>query len=152
MIRAVMQSRTVVARDGRPTVRALIVPGVPGKRGQVGPEGGTTLTRTATRALSGHRAITSRGDYPSLAAQNDGELILGVSIGAAALGAPVIIRTAGEMQESSWAWITGRPVFAGASGVLTQTRPVGAWLRQVGVATAPDKMLIDLRPLYRTLT
>lgn len=125
-----------------------IIVGARGLPGPVGPGGSPTVTATAARALSGHRALiltASGADYPDLATAGDGERIVGLSTGAAALGGTVTLQLGGEMVESSWSWTPG-PVFAGDDGVLTQSPPSGAWLRQVAVAFAPTRMVIDLRP------
>lgn len=131
-------------RPDAPLPSVVTVIGPPGRPGA---DGGTTLDATAARALSGHRVLILKplADYPDLTAPGGGELIAGISTGAAAPGAPVEIQRAGEMIEATWSWTPG-PVFAGALGVLTQTPPIGAWLRQVAVAVAPTRILIDLRP------
>lgn len=115
--------------------------------------GGSALISTAIGALSGHRvvkAVPGGVGYPSLAASADGDLILGITTAAAGDGMPIAVQTGDAISEPSWNWALG-PVFAGDKGVLTQARPAGAWLRRVGTAVAPTRLLIDLRPTIQTL-
>jgi len=112
----------------------------------------TALSLSAIGPISGHRAIVSTGNgarYPSTSVSADGDLIVGISTNAADDGDEVIVRTNGEIVEPSWNWTPG-PIFAGNNGVLTQTPPSGAWIRQVGVAVAPTKVVVDLRPTFLT--
>jgi hypothetical protein len=119
-----------------------------GPPGPPGPAGGASVTKTAAEAVSGHRAVKAVGDqvaYASADVAGDAELVLGVTVGAAIAGAPATVQTVGEMVEGSWAWTVG-PVFLGLNGLLTQTPPAAAFVRQIGVAVASDRLLIDLRP------
>lgn len=54
---------------------------------------------------------------------------------------------AGEVENSAWSFVVGAPVFVGADGVLTQTFD-GAWayLRAIGEAISPTRVLLDWRP------
>lgn len=106
----------------------------------------------ASGAISGHRAIISNGTnarYPDISVSTDGDLILGVSTNSASSGQTVSVRTSGEITEPSWNWNPG-PVFAGDQGVLSQSVPSGAWIRQIGIAVAPTKLIVDLRPTFLT--
>lgn len=112
----------------------------------------TALSLSATGPISGHRAIVSTGSaarYPDASVSADGDLIVGISTNAAVDGDEVTVRTTGEIIEPSWNWTPG-PIFAGNNGVLTQTPPAGAWIRQVGVAVAPTRIVVDLRPTFLT--
>lgn len=136
----VRSSKTRIISDGR------------GMPGPPGPAGGETFQVNAVRALSGHRALilTEDGaDYPAGDEPLDAEAIVGVSVTAAAPHAPITIRRIGVIEEGSWSWSEG-PVFASDLGVLTQSpSPSAAWLRQVGTAVAPTRMIVDLRPVIR---
>lgn len=135
---------TRVAGGGGKT--ALLASGPPGP---AGPAGGAELTRAAAQALGGHRVVRALGDgsvnYASADEIAHAELILGVTMEAAAMGASVRVRSAGEISEGSWAWALG-PVFCGLNGVLTQTPPASGFLRQIGFADAADRIIIDLKP------
>lgn len=134
-----------VVASPRPIV-AVVTSGPPGPRGL---PGAVTLTRIAAQALGGHRVVrlvdNDRVDYASSDQTAHAEFILGLTAGAAAADAEIEVQTLGEIVESSWAWTPG-PVFCGLNGVLTQTPPSSGFIRQIGVADAPDRIVIDLRP------
>lgn len=145
----VLLSRTV---QTAPAAGIDVVLAAGGPMGPPGPAGGSTIVKAAAQALGGHRVVKTapdaKVDYPDHGAPDDGGLILGVTAGAAGPGAAVVVHMSGEIDEGSWSWFLG-PVFCGADGALTQTPPAGAaWLRQVGIATAPTRLLVDLQPAY----
>jgi hypothetical protein len=111
------------------------------------------VSAPAAQNLSGHRAVLLTSgetlDYPSLSSASDGQQILGLSTQAANIGGNCVVQVAGLIIEPSWTWTRG-PVFAGDLGVLTQTPPVGAWVRQVGVAIAATKIVIEIKPVILT--
>lgn len=112
-----------------------------------------SVTAVAAVALSGHRTVLLDTDgklaYPSLSAADDGGQIIGITVGATAQGSTAVIRTEGLVTEPSWSWSRG-PVFAGDNGVLTQMPPDGAWVRQIGVASSPTSIFINLQPVILT--
>lgn len=120
-----------------------------GQRGPPGAPGGAELTRKAAQALGGQRVVyalaNNEVDYASSDQVAQAALILGVTMGAASSGANVIVRAGGEMQDAAWSWTLGA-VFCGLNGVLTQTPPAAGFIRQIGIADAPDRIVIDLRP------
>ena len=65
--------------------------------------------------------------------------IFGITVTAANLGASSKVREYGEMEDSSWAWTLGTPIFCGASGVLTQTPP--AAFRRIVAEPLTDKKI-----------
>ena len=114
-------------------------------------EDALTLFRVPTIVLSGQRVVKSVGDtdaaYPDIFNTSDAQLVLGVTIAASMANARSAIETEGELVEPSWTWTPG-PVFCGADGQLTQSpRLDAAWLRQIGVALAPDRILVQLGPV-----
>lgn len=103
-------------------------------------------TITAGEALGGHRAVTAAGLHATDATL---DLVIGITSGAAAQGDLAPYVEAGAMDEGSWSWTPGGPVFVGASGVLTQTEPVGA-LKRIGTAVTATRLAVDLQPtIYR---
>ena len=146
-ISATIVQQTIVATFSAPR-------GAPGPAGPPGPSGGETISKTALQDISGHRAVKVAAggvEYPSIDNAGDGDLLLGITTGAASVGADATVQVAGEMTEPSWSWSLG-PVFSADAGVLTQTPPAGAWLRQVGIATGPTTLFVDMRPPILTLT
>lgn len=107
-------------------------------------------TAPASQALSGHRVVilTAAGlAYPDLANVEHADAIAGVTVSAASQGAATIYQNDGAMSDPSWAWSIG-PLFCGPSGVLVQSPPAGAWLRQIGEALSPTSIIIHLFPSY----
>lgn len=107
-------------------------------------------TRLSEGALSAHRVMRVIGDtdcaYADPANLADAEFVEGVSANAvSAAGQTVTIVTGGEMVEPSWTWTPG-PVFCGTGGALTQSIPAATWVRQIGVATAADRIIVRLHP------
>lgn len=117
--------------------------GLPGRDGA---DGGL-IVGIAGQALSGQRAV--RHDATGLVVHGDprsavGAQIIGVSVGAALMGAPVSVLSSGEMTEPSWTWSAG-PIFLGANGMLTQSAPATGILVVVGYAAGPIKMVVAPR-------
>lgn len=128
--------------------RGLVIVDHRGAPGPAGPAGIATFPAIAASATSGHRAVKAVATgvaYPSLAERADGDLIVGVTANAADAGEKLLVQSGGLMIEPGWSWAIG-PVFAGDVGVLVQSPPPGAWLRQIGVAVAPDRIVVNLRP------
>lgn len=147
MVSVVEVDTSVTVEVVETTVR---VEGVPGPRGPMGPAGPSAggLVLTAAGAIGGHRLVVALGDglvgYAD--AGNPAHLgqVLGMSSAAAADGAPVTIVQVGEIVEPSWAWSAG-PVYLGANGVPTQTPATSGFLQEIGVATAPTRLMVDLK-------
>jgi hypothetical protein len=121
--------------------------GIQGIQGIQGPAGVSGIDMiTTAEAVGGHRAITAAGLH---ATPETLDLVIGVTTGAAASGAQVPYIAAGNIDESSWSWVSNSPVFVGMNGVLTQTEPVGA-LKRIGTAVTATRLAVDLQPtIYR---
>lgn len=123
------------------------VSGVPGPMGPPGPSAGG-LSLTASGAIGGHRLLVALGGglagYADSGTPAHVGKVVGMSTAAAADGAPVSLIQVGEIIEPSWAWSPG-PVYLGANGVPTQTQPISGFLQEIGVATAPTRLLVDLK-------
>jgi hypothetical protein len=124
---------------------ALTIELATGFRGAIGPQGpsGTTTTVIAAEALGGHRAVTVQGLHCSPSTADE---LAGVTTGATALGDVATYISAGLMEESSWNWTPGQPVFLGAAGVLTQTPLTSGPVRRIAWAVAPTKINVDFLP------
>ena len=125
--------------------------GVAGPQGPPGAAGGAAAEYTASAALSGHAviAINSAGQafYASSDQLSHALRVAGVSIGAAVLGDPISVVSAGLIVHGGWSWTPGSPVFVGLNGALTQSLPVGAvFSRVIGQAVSATGLLVDLQP------
>jgi hypothetical protein len=118
------------------------------------PTTGEFVTMTARVSLSGQRAVKvvadGLADYPSIDALADALAIVGVTTTAIGLDADGLVQTSGQMDEPSWSWSIGAPVFVDDAGVLTQTVPTGKWLLSIGVALLPTRIDICKSPVIST--
>lgn len=148
-----VQDRILVAVQD--TVQQVVHAGQAGPRGPqgaVGASGNTSFTKTAAQALGGHRVVrlisAAAVDYADNATLAHGDDVLGVTTGAASLGADVTVVRTGEITEPSWNWTALEPLFLGRNGLLTQTAPSLAagdvFSLQVGVALSATTALIDI--------
>lgn len=123
--------------------------GPPGAQGPQGPSGDAEVYIAAS-AISGHLAVTldAAGQVipvdPSTAAH--GNTVVGVTVGAAAGGAPVELATSGLVTHAGWSFVVGEPVFAGTAGQITQTPPVGVWQKAIGIARSPTSFVLHMQP------
>jgi hypothetical protein len=116
-----------------------------GLRGEPGTPAQETIT--AGEALGGHRVITAEGLHTT---EETIDLAIGITAGAASIGTPADYIHNGVMDEPTWTWTPGGPIFVGNVGVLTQTEPIGT-LRQIGTAVSATKIAVNLRPtIYRS--
>jgi hypothetical protein len=110
-----------------------------------------SIDRPAAIALSGQRCVRV---VSSLASYCDGAnaahigQAAGVSQHAASEGEDVSIVTHGPLSESGWNWTPG-PVYCGSNGALTQTVNGLAFVQQVAVAEAADKLFVTIHPAIK---
>ena len=105
-----------------------------------------------TAPLSGHRVVRISGGgelaYASSADAADATNVIGISQNAAAAGGNVNVQTFGPMDEPSWSWTQGLPVFCGIDGVLTQIVPESGssvFSLVVGTALLPTRIYVDIK-------
>lgn len=130
--------------------------GETGPAGPGGPGAGAvqSVIANAGAALGGHRMVgaNSAGDYTYVGPNVllDALRAVGMTTGAAALGAPVTVQTRGPITEPTWAWTPDQPIYLAANGLLTQTAPLAAsgaiFQMVVGVALTPTSMYVQLSP------
>jgi hypothetical protein len=103
------------------------------------------ISRDAATSLNALRAVyvNEAGKF-SLADPNvpQAAFACGVTIGAASIDTAATAKTGGEMTDASWSWTDG-PVYIGAGATLTQTPVSSGTLVQIGLATAPTKLIIN---------
>ena len=129
----------------------LAVPGPPGPTGPIGPAGGTTIiTRTTVAPIGGHRVVIQEADgtvsYADHTDPAHADMALGLTIEAAGAGDEIQILVGGETIEPSWAWDVTRPIYLGATGLLTQTPPTTGFLQQVAIPLAADRIYWQPQP------
>ena len=129
-----------------------ITAGLQGPAGPPGADGDGAITLLASGALGGHRLVAADGaggvTYASCDDPTDLPAVLGMTLHAAASGAAIAIRRVGEVEESSWSWTPGQPVYLGLAGVPTQTLPPTALFGLiVGIPTSPTTLFMTPREL-----
>lgn len=148
-------AQRVLATGGQQGVQG--VPGPKGDRGPQGvpgPPGSDVVAGTAAEALGGHRMVRGARDALTYATNTDAshaDDIQGLTLGAAAAGAGVLLQRAGDVAEPSWSWTPETPVFLGPNGQLTQTPPddSAAFTLCVGFAATPTTLVLRFEaPIY----
>lgn len=101
--------------------------------------------------LSGHRVVQLVDNSAVVLSSTDALAscaAIGVTEGAASVGTEARVRVRGLLQEPSWSWLVGRPVFCGLNGLLTQEAPMTGFSLIVGVATSATSIYIDVKQPY----
>lgn len=133
-----------------------ITAGLQGPAGPPGADGDGVITLMASGALGGHRLVAADGaggvTYASCDDPADLPAVLGMTLHAAASGAAIALRRVGEVEESSWTWTPGLPVYLGLAGVPTQALPPAALFGLiVGIPTTPTTLFLAPRePIFLT--
>lgn len=110
---------------------------------------GSTTGRVADTPISGHRIVASDGSTGVIYAGSNflDRIPIGLTLNAAGIGDPLVIKMYGEVSEPSWTWDVTLPVYMGEDGVLTQTPPDVGLLVVVGTPTATDKLLVSIEEI-----
>ena len=105
------------------------------------------LTYTAGSSISGSRGIKIVNDVPAYCdasvAGDIGKLV-GISLNAATSGNPLNVQYDGIFTDSGWSWAEG-PVYLDATGQLTQTVTGLAFVQNIGEATSPTTININIK-------
>ena len=127
-----------LAERGAPSALPVVI-GPPG----AGASG--AIAATAGQIISGHRAVwinrTAQAFYASNA-DATALVAIGITLGAALSGDPVMVQTSGTVTEPSWNWASDATVWLSADGNLTQTIPVTGALVKIGTPVAADTLHI----------
>ncbi len=109
------------------------------------------VRKVAAYPIGGGRAVVSAGvagiAYASPALLSHMHLFLGVTTGAVAAGDRADVVVTGLVEDSSWQFAPGQPVFLSAvtQGVLTQvppTLPASVFVLRIGVALSPTSLFV----------
>lgn len=108
------------------------------------------LHRVAGEDLSGHRVVRRHnGEVFYVDAADLSDMIgpFRLTMAAAAMGAHVDVLAYGDLDEPSWNWMPGEPIYLGPNGALTQTVPTfPTSLFLVQVAAAIEATSINFEP------
>lgn len=126
--------------------------GLPGPAGPAGPAGGEASIYTAAVILGGHRVVylTSSAtlDYADSTNPAHANLVIGITLDAAASGAPVSVQHDGLLIDPSFTFTVGM-VYVGTNGMMTQTPPTSGFLQVVGIAINATTLFVNLQePIF----
>jgi len=126
------------------------------EQGPHGPPGPQGLSGSAVSSyfsavgVSGHIAVVLDADGQCRAADASvpaDHAVAGLTIGAAAAGAPAVVVDRGILEHSGWSFSPGSPVFLGLAGAITQTLPESAaFCKVLGVAVSPTRISVNFQP------
>jgi hypothetical protein len=106
-------------------------------------------TETAKSTISALQAVAAEdgGIVPASASNlSHAGAVAGVAITSGTAGASIRVLTSGIIDDLSWAWTMGAPVFLGANGQLTQTVDMGAeFTQQIGVPAETTRLIIRIQ-------
>lgn len=136
------RSTTKVVRSPKTRTLKRIQRGDPGIAANI-------VSYLAGAALGGHRAVLVDALGTAIYADKDTPAhyacVIGITQGAATIGASVAIQTYGEITEGSWTWTPLLPIYLGVNGTLTQTPPTTGFQLILGFAISTTKIFIDIK-------
>lgn len=140
----------VTVVESTPITVAMAARGPAGPTGPQGPPGTIGIELVADIPLGGHRLIATDGNdgvrYADCTQTEDAHALIGMTLTAVIAGDTVSVQRYGVIEESSWNWTPGLPVYLGHAGVPTQTLPGDAVFAQVvGFPTTPTRLFLAPR-------
>lgn len=122
----------------------LLSGGIQGPQGIPG-ESNTTLSMVAGSNLNGHTVVItdSNAKVVNPVVLADGDVLVGITTGAAIVDSVVEVQYTGTLVEPSWNWTLGLPIFVGPNGTLTQTPPSTGVLQIIAYPILSNRILID---------
>ena len=109
---------------------------------------GNILTKKAGEAIGGHRVVKLENDkayYADSSVSSDAYKVAGITTGATEAEEDCLITTYGEVEEVSWSWEEGKPIFLGGNGILTQTCPETGFILQIATVINLKKIFINIK-------
>jgi hypothetical protein len=119
-----------------------------GPRGDPGIAGGATFQLLAAENISGLKAIyaTSTGARTADKSAFASSQVVGISKNSASVGSFVEVQPSGEMQDPSWNWTPGLPLYLSTFGNITHVLPTIGEHVEIGVAMTSQKIIIRIQP------
>lgn len=98
--------------------------------------------------VSAHRALAFDSSSLVIHAQPGGGryVFAGISTASAVAGTRVETIVSGPLEDATWGWVAGSPIFVTSNGVLTQIEPTTGIRHQVGVALSDKSMIVSPQP------
>lgn len=146
---AVVESAPLTVSMDQPA-QVTVTMAARGPTGPQGPPGTIGIELVADIPLGGHRLIATDGNdgvrYADCTQPEDAHALIGMTLTAAIAGDTVSVQRYGVIEEPSWNWTPGLPVYLGHAGVPTQTLPGDAVFAQVvGFPTTPTRLFLAPR-------
>lgn len=113
-----------------------------------------TQQYSAAIALSSLSAVTIDSttglmNYASVNVASHGFTTIGIIPTALNIGAYGSAISSGVMQDITWNWTPGFPIFLGINGALTQNIPATNFIKQMAIALTPTQIEVNiLEPIY----
>jgi hypothetical protein len=111
--------------------------------------GGGALQLVTAEAIGGHSLIATNSAGLAVKA-NPSDLsaahrVLGITASAAGAGSTITVINQEFIDEPSWAWSPGLPLFLGGNGLLTHSPPTSGFLLRAGTAITATRAYIDIQ-------
>lgn len=148
----------IVTRGSNPTVRvqqrsSKLEIGGTGTQGPPGETEGATFLATAGATIHGGRAVKIENDlifHPDTSSPTDAPETIGIAVQSGNTGAQLLVRTGGQLSETSWNWAPGY-VYCDNAGVLVQPAPSSGWLLAIARVVNPTTIEVDIdTPIIRS--
>lgn len=143
--------RIGIAGFERKSFTAVTGIGPPGKAGEPGPAGGSSLQRQAGETLSALLIVYEQDGEVFRLDYRDGahiDQVLGITLSAAVSGSELNIQRSGALDDSGWNWALGR-VWLGANGSLTQNPAVDGYDVLIGSAVSANRIILNIQDPIR---
>lgn len=112
---------------------------------------GTSLTRIAGAALTAFRIVyqmdNTKVAHVDPTVFNKTRSYVGITLSAAAIDTPIVLKTSGVITNPLWAFTPGQEIWVGANGTLTQVVPVVGFKLSAGIALTATSMQLQLELL-----
>lgn len=139
---------TVIVTAQPEAEKVLIYGGPPGPQGPAGPSGGI-ISLPTNSTISIHKAVVVNNsgfvEYASADNILTAKSVVGITTQSAGAGANVNVQTAGDVEDSTWSWTAGLPIYLGLNGFLTQDQNVGLFQLQVANASSATKIIVGIK-------
>lgn len=100
----------------------------------------------ATENISAFNVVTASGQVADSSIVSHRGKVIGLSIEPVLIGHAGEAVNEGEVENTAWSFTTGSPLYLDLNGGLTAIAPSSGFSQQIAVATASNKIDIDLKP------
>lgn len=112
--------------------------------GPSGPSSTIVSTQTAQETISALKVVRAGVFIASPTSTYENARALGVAITSATTGNPIQVLEFGELQDPTFVFSAGSPLFLGALGTITDIAPAVGFSVKIGYALGSNKIQVDL--------